>query len=369
MLNFYMPVKVLSGEESVKRNAAALTALGKSCLIVTGKTAARKTGALDDVTSVLNEAQIKWTLFDEIGQNPELSACMRAGKAAQSFGAEFIIGIGGGSALDAAKATAVFAANPDMDEAEFYSAKWAHTPLPIALVGTTSGTGSEVTNVAVLTDSKRRKHSIHVNSMYAALAFGDAKYTASLPQSVTLSTGIDVIAHCTESFFSKKANEISRAFSVRGIRLMLPALTAAARGEALSITQREAMYEASILGGLAISVTGTVFPHNVGYYLTESYGIPHGFACAYFLPELLEHVAGTSLAEQFYDGIGCDEAMLKALVEAVLPDRAIEMTEAEIAAALPRWENNGSVKNTVGDVTAEDIGIMLTKKFVKGTLS
>ena len=359
-----MPVRLYTGTGAIEKNREELK-LGSSCLIVTGASAAKKCGALDDVTAALDSLGIESTVFSGISGNPSLSSCMEAGRLAAEKGARFIIGIGGGSAMDAAKAVAVLAANPSLDEAGFYSRVWENEVLPIALVGTTAGTGSEVTNVAVLTDSKHRKHSIHDPRMYARVSFGDPKYTMSLPRAVTLSTGVDVLAHCAESFFSKKANEISGACAVRGVRLLLEPLEAAAKGVELTAEQRNRLYEASILGGLAICVTGTCFPHNVGYYLTENYGVPHGTACAVLLPAMLEHAGNCApeMTEAFFRETGTDREQVLQLIRACLPELGIRMSGEEITAALPRWADNGSVKNTVGTVTAEDIGTILTGLF------
>jgi len=367
MLNYYMPVRLITGERCVENNSALFAAYGKKCLLITGASSAKKSGALDDVLRALEKENIASVLFDRIGPNPLLSVCMEAGILAERENVDFVVGIGGGSALDAAKAVSVFAANPGLDEADFYAFRWPIDPLPILLVGTTSGTGSEVTKVSVLTDSKQRKHSIHQDKLYAAVSFGDPRYTMSLPKSVTLSTGIDVLAHCMESYYSKKANHISKAAAAKGIRILYAPLMAAEKGEELSLAQREQLYEASILGGLAICVTGTVFPHNVGYYLTENYKIPHGVACAVFLPELMEHVekAEPELAASLYEESGCSKEALSELISASLPELGVRMTAEEIEAALPRWENNGSVKSTVGTVTADHIREMLQNKFVK----
>ena len=366
-MNFYMPVRVYTGENSFCQHREELRALGRRCLIVTGASSAKKCGALDDADKALSAAGIEYRLYDRIAQNPTLCSCMEAGQLAHAFGADFVLGIGGGSAMDSAKTASVFAANPDLNEADFYDKKWANAPLPIVLIGTTSGTGSEVTNVAVLTDSKQRKHSIHDDRMYAALSFGDPKYTLTLPAAVTLSTGIDVLAHAAESYFSKKANEISRAFSIRAISLLLPPLKAAAEGCTLTAEQRAELYEASILGGLAICVTGTVFAHNVGYYLTETYHIPHGTASAAFLPELLEHAekSDCSYTEKFYTALGINKSELLSTIAVAMPTLPVCMTADEIEAALPRWENNNSVINTVGTVTTDDICRILTEKFVQ----
>lgn len=366
MLNFYMPVRLYGGKSCFEKHREEIASFGKSCLLVTGASSAKKSGAFEEVTGILNSLDIAWSLYDGVRENPTVASCMEAGKIAAEKNVSFILGIGGGSPLDAAKAVSVFAANPSLDETAFYKKEWDNNPLPILLVGTTAGTGSEVTDVSVLTDSKKKKHSIHDPRMYAKLSFCDPAYTMSLPLPVTLSTGIDVLAHAAESYFSKKANEISRAFSVRSISLLYRPLEKAASGEELSFDEREALFEAAILGGLAICVTGTCFPHNVGYYLTETYHVPHGIACATFLEDFLKHVktVDAKYSEEFYDRIRIDENSLTELIRKVLPQSDIRMTPEKIKKALPRWENNGSVNNTLGTVHLEDIQAYLSEKFV-----
>ena len=366
-MKHYMPVRVFSGEGAVEKNAALFAAFGARCALVTGKSSAVKSGALADVSGVLERSGIPFCLFDGVGPNPSLSSCMAAGRMAHDFGAAFVVGIGGGSALDAAKAAAVFAANPELDEDGFYKKQWAASPLPILLVGTTAGTGSEVTKVSVLTDSRGRKHSIHDDRLFAFAAFGDPRYTLGLPLPITLSTGIDVLSHCAESFFNRNADEVSRAFAVRGVRLLTAPLLRAAEGGALSLEERSALYEASILGGLAICNTGTCFPHNVGYYLTENYGVPHGFASARFLPAMLALVAEKDPAylERFYRETALSSEELSRLIALCLPENTVAMTAEEIEAALPRWENNNSVRNTCCEVSPAEIRDILERQFLK----
>ena len=365
-MKHYMPVRVFSGDGAVEKNAGVLGGFGSRCALITGRSAARKSGALADVTKVLDRDGISSCIFDGIEQNPSVESCITAGRTAHAFGAEFVIGIGGGSALDAAKAAAVFAANPGLDEEGFYRKQWERAPLPILLVGTTAGTGSEVTKVSVLTDSRGRKHSIHDDRLFAAAAFGEAKYTEGLPRAITLSTGIDVLSHCAESYFNRNADEISRAFAVRGIRLLYAPLLQAAENRALGHDEREALYDASLLGGLAICGTGTCFPHNLGYYLTENYGIPHGFASAWFLPALLAMVQEKmpGYADGFYQELGIGREELTRLVGRCLPENGIRMTAEEIEHALPRWENNNSVRNTCCEVGTAEIREMLGALFL-----
>lgn len=362
---YYMPTRLFTEDECVLTHKDVLASLGDRCIVVTDKVAAKASGALRDVERALGDEGVAYVVWDGVTENPPVSACIEAGNVAAGEGAQFVLGIGGGSALDAAKAISVFAANPDLDEAGFYALRWANEPLPIALVGTTAGTGSEVTKVSVLTDRAARKHSIHDDRLYAAVAFGDSRHTHTCPASVTLSCGVDVIAHAVESYFSHKADEISRAFAVRAVRQAADPLASAASGSELDAEARRQLYEASILGGLAINTTGTCFPHNVGYYLTENYHVPHGYACAVFLPDMLTRVrqADPSYAQSFYAEVGMDEDALVGLVRGCLPTLDIRMTDEEILAALPRWKDNGSVKNTRADVSVDTIHQILLSMF------
>ena len=366
-MNFFMPVKLYTGSGCLAQEQALFQTFGKRCLIVTGLHAAEKSGALNDVTELLRQGNIEFLVFNGIHQNPSVDSCIQAGTAARENSADFIIGIGGGSAMDAAKAAAVFAANPELDENGFYSQQWPKHPIPVFLVGTTAGTGSEVTKVSVLTDSRHRKHSIKDDRLFAAASFGDSGYTLELPLSITLSTGVDVLAHCAESYFSKKADEISRGFAIRGIQLLFEPLLAAAEGGILTPQQRERLYQASIFGGLAINTTSTCFPHNVGYFLTERYRIPHGFACAEFLPDLLryEEESDPAYTGAFLRETGISKDALLMLIRKCLPEHTISLTEQEILDLLPRWENNGSVNNTRGAVDSTFIKQILKDKYLK----
>lgn len=364
-MEFYMPTHLHTGKGCVAAHGKDLRALGSVCAIITDQGAAMASGALEDAQATLAQCGIATFVWDGVTPNPPVLACIEAGRQAAEDGAQFVIGIGGGSSLDAAKAVAVFAANPTLDEEGFYALKWDRDPLPIVLVGTTAGTGSEVTKVSVLTDAKARKHSIHDDRLYATLAYGDSTYTHTCPAAVTLSCGVDIVAHATESYFSRKADEVSRAFATRAIRLAYDPLTRAAAGDALDEELRRRLYEASILGGLAINTTGTCFPHNVGYYLTENYGVPHGFASAVFLPRMLECADGYDIAyaDAFYRETGIERDSFVGLVDACLPVFKVAMTEEEIVSALPRWEDNGSVKNTRADVSVDTIHRILSDMF------
>ncbi len=368
-LNSFMPVKLITGQGCVRASAKELAKLGKVCLIVTGKQSAKVSGAFRDVTEALDQNRQKWVLFDEIGQNPKLTDCMAAAEKAIAAGADFILGIGGGSALDAAKCIAVLAANPGMTQQQLYAFDWVNAPLKNVAVGTTAGTGSEVTKVSVITTPEGRKKSFHHEAIFPALALGDPNYTMSLPPMVTCATAVDVLAHCAESFFSRVANHISRCYAVEGIRLLLPVFRKMAENgcDDLDYDAREQLYCASIYGGLAINVTGTCFPHTMGYLLTENFGIPHGTACAVFQKDFYAYnkTVVPKLAAEFLERIGCSEEAYLTLIDKLTPPCDVVMDEALIAQSHSRWINNGSMAKCQGEFGAQMADEILRRKFLK----
>lgn len=367
-LNSYMPVKLITGAGCVRSSAKELASVGKVCLIVTGKKSAKVSGALQDVTDTLDLNGQRWVQFDGIGQNPRLTDCMAAAEKAIAEGADFVLGIGGGSALDAAKCIAVLAANPGLTQAQLYAFDWANKPLKIVAVGTTAGTGSEVTKVSVITTPDGRKKSFHNEAIFPALSLGDPNYTNSLPPMVTRATAVDVLAHCAESFFSRAANHISRCYAVEGIRLLLPVFRQMDENayNELSYETRESLYCASIYGGLAINVTGTCFPHTMGYLLTESFDVPHGIACAVFQKDFYEYnkVVVPELAAEFLERIGCSEEEYFSLIEKITPSCEIFMDETLIMQSHSRWIGNGSIAKCQGVFSADMADEILRKKFM-----
>ncbi len=351
-MNFYMPVTIKTGKGCVTSEAEVFRALGKRCLIVTGKHGAKASGALDDLISVLTREEIVYSVYDRIEQNPSFDACLEAAVEAQSTRAEFIVGIGGGSPLDAAKAIAVLAAAAAPSEDMLFSGKWDAAPLPIVAIGTTAGTGSEVTPVSVITKRNGRKTSFRAPSLYPRVAFGDATYTMSLSPDFTRSTALDALAHCLESYFNRTANELSRTFAERGIAILAAMLRRTAECESvpLSFEEREALYAASLYGGLAIGVTGTAFPHALGYFLSEQHGIPHGNACAVYLEEFIRYNAEAAPDESaaLFAALGITSGELITLIKQNLPAPRVELTEEKITELGPRFENNKSLNKCYG---------------------
>ena len=121
--NLNIPLNVISGKGCVQKNSALLSSFGKKCIIVTGGSSAKKSGALDDILAALSKENIAAVIYDGIGPNPRLDHCFEAAEKAKKFSADFVIGIGGGSPLDASKAVAVYAANPSFTLYDIYSSE------------------------------------------------------------------------------------------------------------------------------------------------------------------------------------------------------------------------------------------------------
>ncbi len=288
-INSYCPVQLVSGKGCVINNSYLLKNIGSRCLIITGGSSAEKSGAIKDVVAALKKEGIEYSVFNKITQNPYTADCHAAGEAARSFNAGFIFGIGGGSVLDASKAAAIYASNANLKPHDIYLRKYDNKPLPVVLLGTTAGTGSEVTGVSVLTDSESgMKKSVSGHDCYSVLSFCDYSYTQTVPYDFTVSTALDAFAHATESFFSASSNDLSDVYALKAFEMLSEPLRFLNSTHSLPNEQmRETLYIASLYAGLCLNITGTCFPHTMGYVLTEDFHIPHGRACAAFTPDFL----------------------------------------------------------------------------------
>lgn len=368
-MNFYVPTNIITGKDCVKNNAGLLKNFGKKCVIVTGKTSAKKCGALDDVASVLESQAIDYVIFDEIEQNPTYNSCLKAATLAKKENAEFVVGIGGGSPLDAAKAVAVLTAVEDTSVSALYSMEWDAKPLPVIAIGTTAGTGSEVTPVSVITTPEGLKKSFKSPDLCPKIAFGDATYTMSLPADFTRSTALDALAHSIEAYFNKFTNDICRTYALRSVEILLEMLEKTAKCDEVPLTfkDREKLYCASVYGGLAISVAGTCFPHALGYFLSEQFNIPHGNACAIYLEDFIDYNSSVAPddANTFFKSLRTDKETLLSLINANLPENKLTLSREKIDELLPRYENNKNFNKCYGNIGKKFAEEVLTKLFLK----
>ena len=210
-MKFYMPVRVYDEKDCVRSHGKELSSFGAHALIVTGRHSAKACGALDDVISVLAENGKTYSIFSEIEENPSVETVLKAAAFGKEEKADFVIGIGGGSPLDAAKAIAFLMYRENGSAADLYDASLPADSLPVIAVPTTCGTGSEVTGVSVLTvHEKKTKQSIP-HRIFPKLALVDGKYLCSAPHAMIVNTAVDAFAHMAESYLSVKADDYSKA--------------------------------------------------------------------------------------------------------------------------------------------------------------
>ena len=290
---FQIGTKILFGRNCIKENKAEFPKYGKRALIVTGKSSGKASGALDVCMDVLKEQGIDYLVYDRVGNNPSLENVKDGGRTASSFNAEFIIGIGGGSPLDAAKAIAVLAVN-DIEPLELYKNVFAEKPLPVLAIPTTAGTGSEVTPYSILTRiDMQTKMSFGNEDTFPKIAFIDAQYTESLPYQVAVDTAVDAMSHAVEGYLSKRSTPVSDIFAVEAVDMFGKCIQSLLENN-IDYDTREKLLYMSTLGGMVIAHTGTTIVHGMGYSLTYFKGIPHGRANGLLMKEYFKFNYGLS---------------------------------------------------------------------------
>lgn len=289
-MRFFVPTNVYIEKNCVENHKKELLALGTRAFIVTGRHSAKANGSLDDVLSVLDESRVPYHIFSEIEENPSVETVAKAADIGKDFQADFVIGIGGGSPLDAAKAIALLIANPEETADCLYISKKLNA-LPIAAIPTTCGTGSEVTPNAVLTrHAFKTKKSISYH-LYPDLALVDGRYLAHASRNLLVNTAVDALAHCVESRLSKKSNIYNHMFSEYGLKLWSGILPYLKKDVGLNDKAYETLMLTSTVAGMAIAQTGTSLPHALSYEITYNHGVPHGKACGFFLAAYMEEYA------------------------------------------------------------------------------
>lgn len=265
------------------RHKKELAQLGRRALIVTGRHSAKLNGSLDDVQEALSSEGVFWTLFDEVEENPSVETVMKARDAGLRAQADFVIGIGGGSAMDAAKAVALMMFHSEQDKSYLYTKGADSSAVPVAVVPTTCGTGSEATAVSVLTRPDMGVKGSIPHKIFPALALSDPGYLAFAPKTVIGNTAVDAFAHLAESYINTNATDYSRMCVREGLRIW-------SRSKDVLLGKRQAgpedyrnLMNASTMAGMAICHTGTSLPHGLSYPLTCEFGIPHGRAVGFFL--------------------------------------------------------------------------------------
>ena len=288
--HYFMPTKVIAGQGCIVEQAAAMKALGTKALIVTGARSATLNGSQDDVVRALEANGQPYLVFNQVMSNPTVQCAYDGASMARENGCDFFIAIGGGSPMDAAKAMALLTAqDKEIPPAEIFSTAYTKA-LPVVAVPTTAGTGSEVTQYAILTnDAAETKTSIATPLIFPALAYLDPVYMKSLGKNVTINTAVDALSHSMEGMLSIRASKLSDAQAKESLALIAACFGAISKDN-VSMAVREKLLLASTLGGMVIANTGTTAVHAMGYSLTYYKDIDHGRANGLLLPSFLAFV-------------------------------------------------------------------------------
>ena len=285
--SFNLPVRLEFGTGKRKNIEEYIEAVGgKKGVLVCSKTLS-KNGVADELIELSGGKIV--SVFSDIRPNPttdNVNACV---KLLRETGADFAVALGGGSPMDCCKAACAIAKGTSTIEPYHGGEKAVSTEeaIPMIAIATTSGTASEVTNISVLTDLKKNlKQPMNDNAMFPKIAAIDPELTLTVPPQVTASTGLDVLAHAIESYWSTLNQPVCSACSVSAARTVFEWLEKA-YNEPDNLEAREKMAEASIVAGVAFSHPRTTGSHACSFPLTNIYGMPHGEACAFTLDYFL----------------------------------------------------------------------------------
>jgi alcohol dehydrogenase class IV len=287
--NYHQSTKILFGRERINELAdIVLLYGGKALLVTTPASIPALRQQYDKVIKILNAKGIAVTHFDGVIPNPTTETISAGAKMARNSGAEVIIGLGGGSSMDSAKAISVEATH----EGTSWDYLFYKTPqpdpsrlIPVIAVSTTSGTGSQVTQVAVITNSKvRDKSALYNNILYPQVCIVDPELMLSVPEFVTATTGFDVLCHAFESTINPGTGEYVDLLAWEAIAIVteyLPKVLSAPN----DIIAREKMAWADTLAGLCIANAGVTLPHGMGMAIGGMYpNVAHGEALAIVYP-------------------------------------------------------------------------------------
>ena len=318
--NVYKPVEVFFGEGAIKITGQIGRRYGFKALIITGRKSTKENGALDKLTRALDEHGIRYIVFDEVDPNPTDKIVNRAAEIAVREKIDFIVGIGGGSALDTAKAVSIVSSNEGTAwDYVRYPEGSRLTPFlnrPVIAIPTTAGTGSEVNRYSVLTNPITKEKMVIANSLnYPKVAVIDPELTYSMPPQLTALTGFDALMHALESLTNKRENFIAEEYAVRALELISRWLPVAYE-EPENKKARKYMSYASMLAGLAIDHLGVALIHAMEHPVSGHYpNIAHAAGLSALAPYItkLNYVGNPDKYAFFAKLLGEEEKPHKAI--------------------------------------------------------
>lgn len=383
MSHFVIPNHTVVGTNVLGEAAPLLKKMGNKAFIVTGRHVA-VSDMMKQLTALLDENGIDCVIFDGITGEPTDTMIENGIEMLKSSGCKFIIGIGGGSPLDSAKAIAAMAVN-EGSIADYNGKEITGEILPLAAIPTTAGTGSEATKFTVITDSEKGiKMLLKGDVLVPKLAIVDSSFTVGAPKSVTSATGLDALTHAVEAYTSRKAFSMTDTLAVSAVKRIMKYLPIAYREPDNSLA-REQMSIAALEAGICINNSSVTIVHGMSRPIGALFHVPHGMSNAMLLKECLSFaVSGAyekfanlgretgvasdsdsdeTAAEKFIDSLQniCDVCEIPTLEQYGI-DR--DKYYSKISKMATDAVASGSPANTVKEVTVDDCIEIYKKLYV-----
>lgn len=387
--SYFLPVNIQFGWNKVDSVADFVTPYGKKALIVTGRTSAKKSGLYDRVVAKLEAAHIDHVLFDQVDANPLTTTALEGAALAKSESCDVVIAIGGGSIMDCAKGIAFMAVNEGDINDYIFNRKTSDNALPLIVIPTTCGTGSEGNGFGVLTNPETGdKKSLRCNAIVPKVSIVDPGVMGTMPPHVLASVGFDALCHNIEAYTSKTAQPFTDALSYYGVTLLAQYLVplykhvkAVANGKPEVLSEKqltkawEAVTLASTIGGMVINTAGVTLAHGMEHPASGLKDITHGVGLAVIEPAVVEYTWSANpdkfgaLARIFNHGDGSElgEA-LRFIVHDL--DLTTNLTELGFTKEDIPWlvDNvyvvaTGNIANTVAEIRRKDIEVLYKKMF------
>lgn len=283
------PTRIRFGVGVIDDLAQAVADVGGAKVMLVVDPSLKEVGVLEKIVAPLDGAGVKYVLFDHVDPEPGLKLADEGAKIAGKAKCDCVIGAGGGSAMDVAKAVSILLTNGGKAVDYLGLGRITKPGVPKIMVPTTAGTGAEVTFTAVFINEKTKsKGGMNGDPLYPEMAVLDPALTLTLPPHVTAAPGIDAFTHALEAFVSTQAHPISDMYALEAMSL-ISANLAMAFANGANIEARSAMMMGSLLGGKALATAGVGLVHAMAYPLGGMFGIPHGLANAVLLPYVVDY--------------------------------------------------------------------------------
>ena len=387
--SYFLPVHIQFGWDKVDSVASFAKPYGNKALIVTGRTSAKKSGLYDRVTAKLDAAHIEHVLFDQVDANPLTTTALDGAALAKSESCDMVVAIGGGSIMDCAKGIAFMAVNDGDINDYIFNRKTSDKALPLIVIPTTCGTGSEGNGFGVLTNPETGdKKSLRCNAIVPKVSIVDPAVMGTMPPHVLASVGFDALCHNIEAYTSKTAQPFTDALAHYAVTLLAQYLVplykhvkamAEGKSSVLNETQLTKAWEsvtlASTIGGMVINTAGVTLAHGMEHPASGLKDITHGVGLAVIEPVAVEYTWSANpdkfgaLARIFNHGDGSELGEALRLIVHDL-DLTTNLTELGFTKEDIPWlvDNvyvvaTGNIANTMANVSREDIEMLYKKMF------